>query len=101
VKEVISKMNSLISLMEEHNKLIRLQKDVLTISEASTYSGLSISRIYHLTSERVIKHSKPSGKQIFIRVEDLIEYLLQNPVATNTEINQKAINKFLNEKAKE
>jgi excisionase family DNA binding protein len=94
VKEVISRLNYLISLMEEQNKLLRLSKEILTLSEASLYSGLSTSTVRHLTSERKIKHYKPGGKNIFILLEDLKEYLAQNPVATMNEINQQLLNKI-------
>jgi len=53
---------------------------ILTIQQASEYSGLKPSTIYSMTSLRQIRHFKPGGKKIYILEEDLRNYLLRNPV---------------------
>jgi excisionase family DNA binding protein len=91
---IAGKLDEINRQIRKGNELSLLNKEVFTVDEASLYSGLSKSQIYHLTSLRKLKHYKPSGKQIFVRREDLIEYLLQNPVATQAEIEKSVINNY-------
>jgi excisionase family DNA binding protein len=57
----------------------------LGVKEAAAYLGLSAHAIYKLTSQRLIKHSKPSHKLYFV-VADLDEWAAQNKVRTASEI---------------
>jgi excisionase family DNA binding protein len=77
-----------ISLLEEKiDRLIILMvisnKEVLTLDEVCEYTGLSHSTIYKLTADRKIRFYKPQGKIIFIKKEDLIDWLLRNPSFQN------------------
>lgn len=65
-------------------------KEVLTISEAAEYAGLSESTIRGYCTDRIIPHSKPGGKLIFIKRRDLEEYLMSSPVKTKKETETKA-----------
>lgn len=65
-------------------------KKVLTFQEALIYSGLSDSQMYKLTSERAIKHYKPNGKIIFFLRMDVDDWILQNPIPTRNDLEQKA-----------
>lgn len=68
-------------------KVICATKEVLTFDEALRYTGLKKGCLYKLTSSRVIPHSKPNGKMVYFRREDLDQWLMSNPVATNAELN--------------
>jgi excisionase family DNA binding protein len=77
-----------ISLLEEKiDRLIILMvisnKEVLTLDEVCEYTGLSHSTIYKLTADRKIRFYKPQGKIIYIKKEDLIDWLLRNPSFQN------------------
>ena len=72
------------------SKLSALQKDVLTIEDAATFTGLSRSHIYKLTSAGDIPHYKPNGKYIYFDRKELEAWLLRNRVSTNEEIQGKA-----------
>lgn len=65
-------------------------KRVLTLEEASIYSGISLSYLYKLTSAKKIRHSKPMGKLIFIERAVLEEWLLQNSIQTESEVLERA-----------
>lgn len=75
-------------------------KNVLDISDASLYTGLSKSYLYRLTCEKKIPFSRPNGKQIYFAKEELDEWLLQNRMSTIKEAEQKAINYVVTGKMK-
>lgn len=65
-------------------------KEVLTSEEAARYMGVSRSWLYKLTMRKQIPHYKPMGKMCFFKRVELEEWLQNNRVATESEINQKA-----------
>lgn len=67
-----------------------MEKNILTFTEACSYTGFSESYMYKLTSGRKIPHSKPNGKKIFFDKELLDKWLLGNPIATAEQINAEA-----------
>lgn len=67
--------------------LMVCQKDILTLEEAAQYTGLTKSALYKLTSTRQIPFSKPKGKMCFFKREDIEQWMMSNPVATNAELN--------------
>ena len=73
-------ISDLLISINEKMKLSWVEKDILTIPEASLYTGLSDSTLHKLTSKRKIKHYKPAGKNIFFLKSDLNNWLLSNPV---------------------
>ncbi|TSD67946.1 helix-turn-helix domain-containing protein [Inquilinus sp. KBS0705] len=72
--------------------MLLANKQTLTVSEFSDYSGLSKSAIYKLTSQRKIAFSCPNGKVIFISRKDADAYLQSNRRPTTDEIKQVAVN---------
>lgn len=55
-----------------------MEKTILTMDEASKYTGISKGHLYKLTMDKKISFSKPGGKLIFFEKKDLDEYLLSN-----------------------
>lgn len=66
------------------------EKKVLSFKEAVTFTGLSKSYLYKLTSRRHVPHFKPHGKKIYFDREQLEAWLLSNPVATADQIERQA-----------
>ncbi len=62
------------------------RKRLLTIEQASIVSGVSKSYIQKLVASRKLSHSKPTGKLIFIHRKDLEDFLSQNYIASNDEV---------------
>lgn len=62
-------------------------KAVLNVAECSAFTGLSVSYIYKLTHTGKIPHSTPNGKLVFFDRRKIEEWLLSNPVETETERN--------------
>jgi excisionase family DNA binding protein len=57
-------------------------KEVLTLKEAASFTGLSESYIYKLTSSKQIPHSNPRGKTLYFQRTALEEWMLKNPQET-------------------
>jgi excisionase family DNA binding protein len=71
-------------------RLLAAQKETLTLEEASSYSGISKSYLYKLTSSGSIPHYKPEGKIIYFDRDELNAWLKRNRVKTTEEIEQQA-----------
>jgi excisionase family DNA binding protein len=69
-----------------------LKKDVLKFDEACSYSGISKSHMYKLTSGGRIPFYKPGGKLVFFKRSELDEWLLQNRSSTQEELDKIAEN---------
>lgn len=80
------------------SKLLISTKEVLTLDEVALYTGLSKSHIYKLCSANEIPFYKPQGKVNYFSRVELEQWLLQNRVATNEEIEQKSINTITTKK---
>lgn len=69
--------------------LMLSQKTVLNFDEMATYTGLSKSHLYKLTSSGGVPCYKPKGKHIFFSKIEVDQWLLQNRKATTEEIEAK------------
>lgn len=68
--------------------------EVLNLNQASEYISLSKSAIYKKTSERNIPHFK-KGKKLYFKRSELDEWLTENKISTNVEIEMQATNYIL------
>lgn len=64
---------------------------VLTVKGLAEMTGWSESHIYKLTSNGVLKHSKPTGKCIFFDREYVENFLLGNSTMSRAEVEGSAI----------
>ena len=64
------------------------QKNVLTFDEMCRYRGISKSHGYKETSARKLAFSKPDGKIMYFKREDVEVYMLKNPVKTATQLTK-------------
>ena len=69
-----------------------LAKEVLTFKEALALLGVSSSMLYKLTHKRAIPFYKPSGKLIYFKKEDLMNWMLSNKTPSNEEIKNEVLN---------
>ena len=65
-------------------------KEVLDLEEAITYPGCARSTLYRLTSAKEIPHYK-LGQALRFKKSELDEWLTRTRVATNKEIESKAV----------
>ena len=67
-------------------------KNVLCFDDVALLTGLSKSHLYKLTYSHQIPHYKPNRKQLYFDRKEIEDWMRQNKVATNDEIEQKATN---------
>lgn len=67
-----------------------ISKENYTLNEAAEYLSISESYLYKLTSRGEIRHSKPGGKLVYFKKEDLDDYLERNPIRTTSEVRNNA-----------
>jgi len=73
-------------------------KRVLTISEASTYTGYKIKYLHKLTCANKIPFSKPNNGAIFFDKDRLDQWLLSNQRTPSNESKLNALNYTLKNK---
>ena len=66
-------------------------KNVLCFEDVVLLTGLSRSHLYKLTCYHQIPHYKPKGKQVYFDRKELEEWMRQNKISTNQELEQKAV----------
>lgn len=79
-------------LKSEMTKSTLLQKEVLTLAEASQMTGISKSHLYKRTSSRSIPFYRPSGKLIFFRRSEIEDWITKERFASVQEIESSAMN---------
>lgn len=77
--------------LERIEKLVRAGKTVLSLEEASEYTGISRSYLYKLTARGDIPFSKPRGKMIYFSREKLDQWLLSNGSHSKNELKEQAL----------
>lgn len=63
-------------IFKELEKKVLADKEILTVDEACTYTGMKKRTIYKLVKSGKIKGNKPNNKQIFIEKQALTDWLL-------------------------
>jgi excisionase family DNA binding protein len=91
-------MKKIFQEFEEVKRLLKLQnslnKNVLTIEEASLLTGLKISTLYKYVSENQIPSYKPQGKRLFFKRTELENWLLRNKQKSNYELENEVRNEM-------
>lgn len=85
--EEYTALNKRLDNIEQYARLSA--KSILDIKEAALFTGFSVGHLYRLTSGRRIPHFKKNQKLLFKKSE-LEDWLLENKVMTEDEINQRA-----------
>ena len=97
VTAILSEFGSIKKLFRKMDSLERRLcqgKKVMTMKEASEFTGFSMAQLYVLTRTRAIPHSKPNGKTIFFDKSELNDWLLKNKIETVIEfIDEKCYSK--------
>lgn len=65
-------------------------KDMLTMSEAAVYLGMTKGYLYKLTSTGKVPYYKPNGKTIYFAKAELASWMKKNRHSTNDEAEAKA-----------
>ena len=81
--------NELKEIKELLKKQTIQQKEILTIEEASDFLGLSVSRLYKMTSNKEIPHYKPGGKKIYLNRNEIESWILNSRVESTYDLDEK------------
>ena len=95
----VDKIPNIENFVRQIKERMWITKEVLTISEASAYLGLSESYIYKLTASKQIPHYKPNGKLCFFSKADLDTWLTNIRIKSQAEIDSDAAQYLVNRRA--
>ncbi len=90
IEELKLKIEELNVKIENIEELFLTQKNVFNFSELKSYTKLSKSYLYQLTSKGGIPSYKPNGKLLYFKREEVEEWMLSNRRATNIELDELA-----------
>ena len=88
----LSKIENLILDLKQTFKPIEKSnqsEELLTISETAKFLSLTVATIYSKVSRKELPYMK-RGKRLYFSRQELIEYLKQGRIKTNSEINKEA-----------
>ena len=83
-------LDELLSHLKRVEEIAYAAKEFLTIDEVAYYLQVSKSYVYKLTASREFTVYKPNGKTIFVRRDDLNEWIKRNPCVSGREIEGQA-----------
>ena len=90
-KQYFEDFEKKLSNVEYYSRLVAIAtKNVLNLEETSFYTGIPKSTLYQLTCKQEIPHYKPRGKQIYFDRAEVEDWMKQNRIATNKEIDHQA-----------
>lgn len=88
-KQNSSLVRLLLEKIDHLDEAALVRKKVFNVSNLQMYTGWSLSKIYKLTSARLIPFSKPTNGSLFFEREKIEEWLLQNPSYTEDDIEER------------
>ncbi len=88
-KQNSSLVRLLLEKIDHLDEAALVKKKVFNVANLQMYTGWSLSKIYKLTSARLIPFSKPTNGSLFFEREKIEEWLLQNPSYTEDDIEEK------------
>jgi len=90
--KIISELGELKELFRQ-NATASVQNskdDLLNLSQAVTYTGLSKSFWYKITAAKELNYYQPNGKTIFFKRGDIDNFLCRRKIQSNQEISLEA-----------
>jgi excisionase family DNA binding protein len=98
---ILEKLERLESLLVPGEKIeLSPVKEMLTLIEAAEFMGVSKSTLYKMSYNRALPIFKPTGGRIYFKRDDILNYLQQNRIKSNKEIEEAATNYLINHNAK-
>ena len=76
---------------QHRSDAVNPSKEFLTVDEAAVFLNISKSQLYKYMSRRQIPYYKPNGKLCYLKRSELEEWVFSTRVATDRELNQKAM----------
>lgn len=88
-KQNSSLVKLLLEKIDHLDEAALVRKKVFNMTNLQMYTGWSLSKIYKLTSARLIPFSKPTNGSLFFDREEIEQWLLKNPSHTIQHIEEK------------
>jgi len=88
-KQNSSLVQLLLDKIDHLDEAALVKKRVFNVANLQMYTGWSLSKIYKLTSSRLIPFSKPTNGSLFFEREKIEQWLLQNPSYTEDYLEEK------------
>ena len=88
-KQNSSLVKLLLEKIDHLDEAALVKKRVFNVANLQMYTGWSLSKIYKLTSARLIPFSKPTNGSLFFEREKIEEWLLKNPSYVEDDVEQK------------
>jgi predicted DNA-binding transcriptional regulator AlpA len=88
-KQNSSLVQLLLEKIDHLDEAALVKKKVFNVANLQMYTGWSLSKIYKLTSAKLIPFSKPTNGSLFFERERIEEWLLQNPSYSEDDIKEK------------
>ena len=88
-KQNSSLVQLLLEKIDHLDEAALVKKKVFNVANLQKYTGWSLSKIYKLTSARLIPFSKPTNGSLFFEREKIEQWLLQNPSYSEDDIAEK------------
>ena len=70
---------------EKNQKNKEEQPEIMSFKQACQFLSCSASKLYKLTANRQIPHSK-KGKTLYFERKEIVEWMLENRIKTKSEI---------------
>lgn len=84
-----SQMEEIKAILTEIRQLTLISsKDILTLEESAVYLGISEKTLRSHIGE--FRRYKPSGKQVYIRKEELDRWMMRNPIPSDEDVERQA-----------
>lgn len=87
---LLQRINGLEKELESVKNAICSVKEVLNLEEAAIFLGIAKSSLYKMTHNQVIPYFKPNNKMVYFERSELLKWLRQNPVASQSQIADEA-----------
>lgn len=65
-------------------------EDIMTFSAACEFLGITARQMYGYTGRKLIPYYKPTGRHIYFRRSELVEFVTANRIATAAEVEAQA-----------
>ena len=88
-KQNSSLVKLLLEKIDHLDEAALVKKKVFNVTNLQMYTGWSLSKIYKLTSARLIPFSKPTNGSLFFEREKIEEWLLKNPSYVEDDVEAK------------
>jgi excisionase family DNA binding protein len=74
-------------------------KEILTVEETATFLGVKKSWVYKMSHYKVVPHYT-TGKRVYFKREDLLQWVMKNRIGSHEEIEQQALNYIVRNRRK-